>query len=375
MKKLIYICTAAALALACSNEEGENGYGLEKGELAFSGSVYQRTDGTLSRAGADDFFQSGYMIDVTLTTNYDSTPQNFQYSYQSGGIFRGSPAFYFSLDDSYITDLVAIWPSQDIRDEGLITDQRELENFRKADWLTAEASAQNIMPTEAPVPLFFERENTMIEFEIAGQNAEGIDIQSLVLELEVEGTDPTAFWAYCGDPNGNAMLILDETVSLSSTESYLIGRMSVTDNYTYTIIFPAVTLPLEKGKRYLVTLTAQGYDMDSFVYIGTFTQDENSGIGIPFTSPELDADGNFVVTQPEQLVTMSYLIRHYPHPSTYAWASATYVIADDMVLTEEYAELYIPIPRGDFSGSIRSEDGTELENLTYGDGQTLALYE
>ncbi|MCD8073009.1 MAG: fimbrillin family protein, partial [Alistipes sp.] len=149
MEKLLYICTAAVIFLACSSDEGENSYGLKKGELAFAGSVGNRTDGTVSRAGADDFFQSGYMIDVTLTTNYNSTAQNFEYEYQSGGIFRGSPAFYFSLDDSYITDLVAIWPSEEIRSEGLITDQRELENFRKADWLTAEASSQNIMPTAA----------------------------------------------------------------------------------------------------------------------------------------------------------------------------------------------------------------------------------
>ncbi len=373
MKKIIYICAAAWLVFSCSDNAGDNTGGSDgpKG-LVLASRVADLTDGT--RAAGTDFFSEGYSIDVTLTTLNDPTEQEFEYVFGSDGLFTGDPPFYFTMDDSYITNITALWPSQEIRDQGLITDQRELDNFRRADWLTAQATSVNIMPTDAPVPLYFERQNTMIEFEIAGQNAEGIDIEYLIIELQVQDT-PTAFFAYCGDPNGHAMLILDGTVELASTESYLIGRMRVTNNYEYTIIFPATDIELDKGKRYLITLTSQGYDVDNFVYIGTFNQDENSGVGIPFVSPDTNADGNFVINQPEQLITMSYLIRHYPHPDTYVWTDSTYVIADGFVMPEDMAALYIPIPRSGFNGKIISESNTDIDSVAVSDGSTLDLYE
>lgn len=375
MRKLIYIFAAASLAFSCSDRENSKDGGSDTSDgVVFSASVTDRTDGSLTRAGAYEFFGTGYEIDVYIETSYITSTQDYVYKYKGDGLFTSESPFYFSLDDSYITDLKAIWPRQSVRDEGLVTDQRELDNFRLADWLTAEATSVNIMPTDAAVPLNFERENVLVVFEIAGQNTEGIDIQELLIEIEV-GTTPTAFWAYCGDDDGKAQILLDTTTSLSSTEGYLIGRMKVTDNSEYTIIFPAVDIQLEAGKRYLVTLVSQGYDVDTFVYIGGWDQDDSGGIGIPFAAPDPLDNGSFLITEPMQLVTMSYLIRHYPHPDTFVWTTSTYVISDDLVMTEEFADLYVPLPAGIFNGSIQDQNGTEITSIEYGDGQVLQLYE
>ncbi|MCC8020247.1 MAG: fimbrillin family protein [Rikenellaceae bacterium] len=379
MKKLIYICAAAVLAFSCNSDNAESGGGGTPGDgaagsaLTLSVSVDDRADGSVSRAVGDEFFGSGYEIDVHLETSYNTATQSFVYTYQGNNIFSSTSPFYFATDDTYITELTAIWPRQSVRDQGLLTDQREFENFRLADWLTAEATSLNVMPTDAAVPLNFERDNVLVEFEIAGQNAEGIDIKELIIEIEVEDT-PTAFWAYCGDENGHAQILLDKTTSLRSDESYLIGRMKVTDNYEYTIIFPAVDIDLVPGHRYLVTLTAQGYDIDAYVFIGGWVQPGEYGIGIPFAPPEPTEDDDFIISQPYQLISMSYLIRHYPNPDTFVWTERTYVVSDSLIMPDDLAEQYIPIPRGDFNGSIVDESGYPIETVPTASGQ-LALYE
>ncbi|MCD8101372.1 MAG: fimbrillin family protein [Alistipes sp.] len=379
MKKLIYICAAAVVAFSCNNQNADTSDGGQPGEgaagsaLSIAASVRDRSDGAVSRTVGDEFFAAGYLIDVSLSTSYNATTQKFVYEYNKNNIFTSSSPFYFATDDTYITELTAIWPQQSVRDQGLVTDQRELENFRLADWLTAEATSLKIMPTDAAVPLNFERDNVLVEFEIAGQNAEGIDIKELIIEIDVNNT-PTAFWAYCGDENGHAQILLDGTTSLRSDESYLIGRMKVTDNYEYTIIFPAVDIDLEPGHRYLVTLTAQGYDIDAFVYIGGWVQPEEYGIGIPFAPPEPTEYDDFIITQPYQLVSMSYLIRHYPNPDTFTWTARTYMISDSLILPDDIAEQYRPIPRSDFNGKIVNESGDEIETVPTATGQ-LSLYE
>lgn len=361
---------AVLFTAACSdNSGGLPGPGNNPGELTFEPFVPVSE----TRGYANEFFEIGHSIDVSiLPSTSGADEESYTYVYQSSGIFTGAPGYRFPLNDDYIKTLVATWPEQDVRDEGTITDQREYGNFRQSDWLVATAAAGGIMPTDAPVPLFFKRQNAMLEFELVGQNVAGVDIKSLLIELEIEG-EPTACWAYCGKDDGHGYLILPAGTRIVAPEGYLVGRVTVDENNPYTIIMPETDLTLEEGKRYLVTLTPRGYDMSMYVSIGGWTQGDE-GIGIPFAPPVPAPDGEFTILEPQQLVTMSYLIRHYDNPASFPWKSSIYNIDPSFVLTEEYAQQYIPIPPGDFSGEIR-QGGSAVTELSYGAGQTLQLYE
>ncbi len=365
MKKNIYITLLLALPFlfpSCQQDEELN-KAKTKGELTFTPFVESRRT-IESRAIGDDFFVVGGAIDVTLTsTNATIGTQSYQYVYDQDRIFRGNPGYHFTLDDNYIIDLSAKWPIASIRQQGIETDQRELDDYKSADWMTA-ALAETIagvMPTVAPVPLTFIRENVMLDFELVGQNTKGLDIESLLIELQ-SGGQSTAYWAYCGNPNGHAELILGPGTSIFSPENYLIGRITVSNNDNYTIIFPQTDLVLEAGKRYLVTLTPQGYYMNAYVLIGGWQEGEE-GIGIPLNGT--------TIQNPIQLITLSYLIRNYEDGSN--WGGKTYTLADGFVMTEEYANQYIPIPTSLFSGSIM-QNGEAIETIPYGDDQVLNLF-
>ncbi|HCO68279.1 MAG TPA: hypothetical protein DIT04_11065, partial [Dysgonomonas sp.] len=161
-------------------------------ELTFSSQIQDQSTNEL-RLAVNDFFQIGFGIDVTIWPTNNAPEQSFIYYYSTDGIFRGDPGYHFTMDDNYIDSLKAIWPLAEIRQQPFITDQRELQNYRLADWMTASSTAQGIMPTDKPVPLNFMRENTLLEFELAGQNTEGLDIESLVIELRSSGA-PIAYW-------------------------------------------------------------------------------------------------------------------------------------------------------------------------------------
>jgi len=369
MKNYIYIITAVCTVLfsGCQTEEKSLDDPGEK-ELTFSPVVQDMSVAT--RALGDEFFPVGGEIDVEITSNNPKAGnRSYVYTYGSDRIFRGNPGFRFSLDDHYITELSAIWPTQDIRDQGVKTDQRELVNYKAADWMTTslDASLEGIVPTSTPVPLNFKRENVLLEFELVGQNTKGLDIQSLLIELQSPDKQPTAFWAYCENPNGHAQLILDPGTAIFSSENYLIGRITVSNNDNYTIIFPQTDLTFEAGMRYLVTLTPRGYYMNAYVMIEGWNTGEG-GIGIPFQQPTPITGGTFAINNAVQLITMSYLIRNYDDGSSYKWSSQTYNLAGDLGMTDEYADMYVPIPENLFSGSIR-QGGTAIDSLTYTSGE------
>lgn len=379
MKKSIYILSALAFIffLSSCQEEDELTKNAVQGELTFSSVIKDRTS-ISTRALGDDFFTQGGQIDVNITSSNPLVgQQSLIYTYGSDRIFRGNPGFHFSLNDDYLTEITAVWPTSAQRSSGFTTDQRDLEDYKSADWMKASHSItqEGVMPTDAPVPLTFVRENVMLDFELVGQNTKGLDIQSLLIELQTAGQS-TAYWAYCGNPNGHAQLILEAGTAIFAPENYLIGRITVSNNDNYTIIFPQTNLVLEEGKRYLVTLTPQGYYMNAYVVIGGWNTVEDEGVGIPFQQPSPGINGNFTIENPVQLITMSYLIRHYDDSSTFDWSSRTYNISSGLVMTPELAAKYIPIHPDEFTGQILL-NGEPISSLPYTDGEeqkTLQLF-
>lgn len=379
MKKIAIISFAlAGLTLfgSCSKDKEQ---GFTEKELTFA-PVVDQMESPETKSDGNNFFETGYQIDINITTAAKPTAP-FVYTYnKSDGIFRGNPPFRFTLDDDYITTLEAVWPAGYNPAAPFITDQRLLENFRKADRLKATGTLTGVMPTNAPVPLHFERQNTMLEFELAGQNTEGLRIKSLLIELQNPAGQAQAYWAYCGTDNGNAQLILPPNTRILAQEGYLIGTLTVVPDDNYTIIFPLTDITLEAGKRYLVTLTPQGYPMNIYCFVGEWNEDPNTGVGIPFQQPTPDVNGTFRIDTPQQLITMSYLIRHYTDGTTFDWPTRTYVISDGLaaLMTPELAARYVPIPSAiypDVKVVDTQEPAQPVATITYGTGQSLALFQ
>ena len=375
MKQIIWIgfaCTALLAGTGCRQDDST---GTPR-ELSFAPVVEDMHSAT--RSDGNDFFETGFAIDVNIATTVQTQPKTYNYVYGTGGIFEGNPPFRFTMDDDYITTLEAVWPAGTDDNTAFITDQRLYENFRRADRLKATGVLQGVMPTDAPVPLYFERQNTMLEFELAGQNTVGLVIKSLLIELKNPSGDPTAYWAYCGSDNGHAQLILPPNTVIEAEDGYLIGTLTVVPNDHYTIIFPATNVTLEAGKRYLCTLTPQGYPMNIYATIGGWNSaGDNEGIGIPFQQPTPNVDGSFRIDIPQQLITMSYLIRHYADGTTFDWLTRTYVLADDLgqIMNDDFASKYIPLSRTDYPGvNVVDTNGQPVTEITYGNNQTLALF-
>lgn len=365
MKYAIHIAILCC-SLVLSSCKNNTPTGSSGGELRLSAAIDDMTQYEGTKAIGDEFFPEGGQIDVSIQTNNGGTPANYVYTYGADRIFRGSPAFRFTLDDNYITQLTATWPNSAVRAAGFVPDQRELADFKLADWMVSTSTASGIMPTDAPVPLTFERQNSMLVFEMVGQNTAGINITDLILELQVNGV-PTACRAYCGDPSGKARLILPAGTELLSPDNYLIGRMSDDSGKAYTLIFPQTSLTLVKGTFYLVTLSPQGYNMSIYAYIGDFNDGEG-GIGIPFEQPEPDADGTFTIRNFRQLVTMSYLVRHYyPDPAGFDWRSRTFILDPALDIDSAPVSQYIAIPESIFTGEIQ-QNGAPVTSITYGGG-------
>ncbi len=372
--KILMVASVFAF-VGCQTEDefSKKGSGYE---LMFT-PQFKESLSTDTRALGDDFFVEGNSITVDLVASNAAGTQSITYTYGADRIFRGNPGFRFHLDDTYVTSLSARWPHDAVRQNGLVTDQRELAAYKSADWLSGGVSSdiEGIMPTDAPVPLVFQRENVLLDFELVGQNTTGLDIESLLIELQSGGNEGSkAFWAYCENPNGHAELILPPGSQILSPDNYLIGRIRVSgQSNDYTIIFPKTDLTLEAGHRYLVTLTPQGYLMNAYVYLTGFI-DSDEGIAIPFQKPTPDMNGNFVINNPLQLIGMSYLIRNYDDGRSFVWSERTYIISDDFVLTEEYASQYIPVPQASFNGQILNTSGQNVTEIPYGDGNMLQLF-
>ncbi len=337
------LCTGAALT-ACQQEDADLSSGTAPGkkELTLSAaSVSDRVEAG-SRAHGNTFFTNGKEIklEITLSTS-GATVQGYTYTYKDG-TFKGKDkanTYYFQMNDTYIKTLVARWPAERKEEDTAIdangepnanfpTDQRELEDYRKADWLTAsyDGSGTNaqegIMPTDAPVPLHFIRNNARLEFEIQGQNAYGQSITSLILELQLatEGsttkateTKSYAFWAYCNKETGHAEVIVPGGSKLTCGADYMIGRIAVAGKkeYTGTVIMPkALDIELKANTSYLITLTPRGDNLVANIHIGGFGQDEE-GIGIPFQLPTEGDNDVYGISNANQLMTLSYILREY----------------------------------------------------------------
>jgi hypothetical protein len=227
------------------------------------------------------------------------------------------------------------WPAVDSKARAeIITDQRRYADYRQANWMKAEATAENIMPTAAPVPLLFTHEQSRVTYRLAGQNAYGLIIKELLLELDdtrpVVGLGKKGFWAYCGDGTEdpeeigegalNVRMILPAGVNLGPYDGGGAGRTRIglvtvgasgttEHDYRALIYFPNNTnIKLEPNTDYLVTLTPEGYDLYATISMGGFSQSEGH-VAIPFQLPVLNAtDNKYEITTVAQLVTISWLL-------------------------------------------------------------------
>lgn len=298
---LLATALGSIICTACQSGEVLNESG-EETILSLSPSVQEMDkQENMTRATAtNNFFKEGDKISVQVTTNRTgATSSTSDYTLNSDNIFTGG--FRFSLDNTYITDLTARWPTDEKREEGIILDQRDLKDHQKADYLIADAKTVNIMPTGEPVPLTFMHEQSRFTFRMAGQNANGLNILSVILELQYDDDSSSAspnisgaFWAYC-DNTEMARLILLPGIEIKGTSNsdpgfqivngrYMIGMAEVgntTTKYTGGIwLKEAVNVTLEPNTDYLVTLTPEGYDLIADIHIGGFGQDEGF-IGVP----------------------------------------------------------------------------------------------
>lgn len=302
---LLYCLMATALSgvalTACQSDDNAPDFAGET-ELSFVPTVAEMgSQENLTRvADTKKFFQTGDEITVEITTSRtDATATPYTYKLDDKDTFTGG--FRFSLDNTYIKTLTAKWPTQEVRsNEGIKLDQRKWEDYQKADRLTAtNSAAQNLMPTVEPVPLTFEHEQSRFTFRMAGQNANGLNIEALILELQCDlpddkkGKIPCAFWAYC-DSTETASLILVPDIELKGNNNggdytivngrYMIGMATVGNAETKyrggIWLNKDVALTLKKNTDYLVTLTPEGYNLVANITLGGFGQNEGY-IGVP----------------------------------------------------------------------------------------------
>ena len=306
MKKkqiIFYLLVATlgnALCTACQSNNSPIDDEDRQSTLSLSPTVSEiGNQENVTRANANTFFKQGDKISVEVTTSRGTTNAPYDYTMDDKGVFTGG--FRFNLDNTYITELIAKWPSEDERTEGVILDQRILEDHQKADYLKAHAENTNIMPTGEPLPLTFEHEQSRFTFRMAGQNANGLNILSVILELQYDDpNDETidnisgAFWAYC-DNTEIARLILLPGIDIKGSSNtdhgfqivdgrYMIGMAEVGNDATkYTggiWLSEEVAVKLQPNTDYLVTLTPEGYNLIANIHIGGFGQDEGF-IGVP----------------------------------------------------------------------------------------------
>lgn len=359
---VLLACAATVSFFSCKNDYQDDPVsGLGK-ELRLKPSVaaMEQTEVSLRSAGNHTFFVSGDKISVQVTT---SNGKNGTYPYTFNGTeFTGG--FLFPADNTFITELVALWPGEGGGTE-LITDQRKYNDYRQSDRMRAVGSTENIMPTEAPVPLVFTHEQSRVVFRLAGQNANGLYIKSLLLEMddkrESGGLGKLAFWAYCGDGTEdpdeggkgslNAQLILPSGIHLKSEttngERMKIGLVTVGSkdtnekDYRGIIYIPASTdIEMKSNHEYVVTLTPEGYDLDAQVYIAGFPQSEGH-VGVPYQLPVYSAENNvYEISTLAQLVTLSWLLSgetlpDWWNPDNLAWGDFSYDITNDITVSDK----------------------------------------
>lgn len=358
LKSSIYIVAAVAgvcLCTACDN----NHEPVTEGEktLVFRPAVAQMDQQLFTRA-TNSFFNDGDQISVEVIPDKPASAAGnvYTYTFNPSRIFTGN--YRFKQDNSYIVSLRALWPSQSERNSGIITDQRKIEDYQKADRLKAEAHSYNILSTAEPVPLSFTHEQSRLTFRIEGQNANGLYIKELLIELEAdlgEGMTQAAFWAYCKE-NGNAELILPAGVKIKPEESgrYTIGLATVgskdtsVNDYQGVVYIPGDTdLTLTESTDYVVSLTPQGYDLFAYIGISSFTQSEGH-TGIPVQMPKLLSEGVYTIENSLQLVTLSLLLKggYIQGEDAEIWKNYQYSLAAGLYITEYGKRYYKPIAAG-----------------------------
>ena len=217
IKSLIYsglLIAILLLAGSCKNDVGDPLLSGDKVQLEFIPSIKEMSEVTIkTRISGDRFFDEGDKITVNITTSRDGATSNpYIYTYGNDATFTGG--FNFPPDNTYIKELVAIWPAEG--SEGrkkVITDQRKYEDYKQASRMKAVGSTLNILPTADPVPLMFEHEQSRMVFRMAGQNANGLIIKELLLELKADidedgDNEKSGFWPTARMRALNARLIL-----------------------------------------------------------------------------------------------------------------------------------------------------------------------
>lgn len=366
-----------AFACGCSNDR-EQIYG--DGELRIQPRVAEpEYGGNVTRAVEDEFFVVGNEIEVTIKTSKATQAKKYGYTFRPGGFFKGNPGFRFSVDDTYIEELTAVWPAEAVQYEEFISDQRELEDFRLADWLKSDP-VKGLMPTDEPLPLTFRHQNALLDFELAGQNVAGVNIESLVLGimLDENSDDETACWAFCGNSDGHASLVLPGGTRLYTDDEngYKIGVIKISNQplNQFVVLKSEKKITLKAGERYVVTLVPRGDDIYAYVAIKGWISEVEQGIVVPFQKPVPAEDDTYVINNQAQLLTLSYLTRNYTNPAhDVDWYNMTYIISDSFELSEEYAGKYIPIIESLFGGRIIA-GGDEVTKLPYGNNQELELF-
>lgn len=382
--KRINILPPAILALgilalsACQAEDETSPIGGEEAVLAIAPTVARMNEESVTRTATNSFFNQGDEITVKITTNRTAAAaESFTYKYGTDGIFASAEPFRFKLDNTYIKNLEALWPKEEIRSQGIVLDQRELEAYQQADRLQALSSSANIMPTAEPVPLIFQHEQSRFTFRMAGQNANGLNILSVILELQYDDgsgeNKPGAFWAYC-DNTETASLILVPGTEIAANGAgyqvvdgrYMIGQAEVgnaTTKYTGGIwLNKDVSVTLEKGTDYLVTLTPEGYNLMANIEIHGFGQDEGY-VGIPIQMPSAVASGKYQITNAIQLVTLSRILQgEIKGQDANTWKSYTYILQNSLAMTENAKLYYRPLDAS-MKGKIVDENGNEIESI------------
>lgn len=388
----IFYLTITAFALstltACQAED-ENAVSGGEDTLTFRSSVRDMNEETLTRTGEKNFFNVGDKISVDITTSRSSNGSPHTYTYNASGVFTGD--FKFNLDNTYITKLVANWPGSDVQnDKKIILDQREDKAFQEADRLQATVDNINIMPTKEPIPLTFEHKQSRFSFRMAGQNANGLNIQSVILELQYDenygiNSSPKktsgAFWAHC--PGGEtAELILVPGIIVAASDNggsfikvgnrFMIGQATVgneSTQYTGGIwLDDQVIVTLEAGKDYVVTLTPEGYNLIATITIGGFGQNEGFvGIPIQMPTPKAGATDTYEINNVIQLVTLSRLLKggYIANQDATIWKSYNYIIMGTTVMTDNAKLYYLPIDRS-LINQFKDESGNSITTIKHG---------
>lgn len=297
---LLAVALGNALCTACQSNHTPLDEEGSQNTLSFSPTVSEiGKQESVTRATTTNFFKQGDKISVEITTSRGTTDAPYDYTMDDKGVFNGD--FHFNLDNTYITKLTAKWPTEDERAKEVILDQRKLEDHQKADYLIAHVENTNIMPTGEPLPLTFEHEQSRFTFRMAGQNANGLNILSVILELQYDDPNDNtndnisgAFWAYCDNTEMARLILLPGIEIKGSSNSdpgfqivdgrYMIGMAEVgnaTTKYTGGIwLSEDIKVQLKSNTDYLVTLTPEGYNLIANIHIGGFGQDEGF-IGVP----------------------------------------------------------------------------------------------